>query len=90
MGLQQFAEPLDGQAGLSYDCSHCHRFDWIVPRDVHSHSSVAHSDVLTLFSNPISRFFEGADGSQVIDARHNRHILDDGFDFLRLSLFNTR
>jgi hypothetical protein len=38
--------------------------------------------VLTLFSNPIYRFFEGADGSQVIDARHNRHILDDGFDFL--------
>lgn len=90
LGLQQFAELLDGQTSLSYDCSHCHRFDWIVPRDVHSHSSVAHRDVLTLFSNPISRFFEGADGSQVIDGRYDRHILDDGFDFFRLSLFNTR
>ena len=73
-GLQQFAELFDGQACLSCYCSHCYRFDWIAARDMHSHDSVAHRDVFALLSNLKARFFESANGPQVIDTRNDGHI----------------
>ena len=73
-GLQKLAELLDGQTGPSYYCAHGYRFDWIAARDMHSHDSIAHRDVLALLGNLKARFFESANGPQVIDTRNDGHI----------------
>src|SRR5207344_65224 len=85
--LEQLAELLDSEPGITNKTTHRECVDWIVTRNGENPLPVGHHDMFALARNPEAGFLEGPHGIEVIDAWNLGQGLHRNFDFANLFVF---